>query len=77
MREQDLQASVNGVFVLEKIPNYGIIKAASTFANRPIGVPGYAPGCRLFLLDGVTTELSAWMYNSGTLASCTFSAATT
>lgn len=73
MREQLPQAAPNKVYVLMRLPNVGILQAACHAADIPSAKGGYVYGCRLFVFDGVT-EATIEYVNTGTLASCTFTA---
>ena len=73
MRDQALQAAPNGVYTLERVHPYGITRAACLAANIPSAAIGFAYGCVLHALDA-TTEVTVQYVNTGTLASCTFTA---
>lgn len=73
MREQLLQAGPNKVFNLIRDPNYGVLQAACLTADIPASKQGYAPYCLLQVFDPAS-EAAAWYVNTGTLASCTFTA---
>jgi hypothetical protein len=58
--------------VVVQRPGAGIVIASGSTVPTT-GTAGYAPGC-LFIKDNGATEATVWYYNSGTLASCTFTA---
>jgi len=65
--------AVNNVTVLERNAAGDISRCSCTTANIPSGAAGYAIGCILTPTDG-NSAATVIKVNSGTAASCTFSA---